>query len=108
MAQALTKTYTGILAGASTQAPLTAPGGGPFATYAISVKGTDGTLTSWTALLEGSIDGVNWTTLITHNATAGSTSWETTGKPCLQVRVNVTALVLNTATSATVTIVAVP
>lgn len=80
----------------------------PFATYGIAVKGVGGTLTSWTVTLDGSLDGANWTTLITHNATDGSTSWETTGKPCLFIRVNVSALSLGTATSITVVVVAVP
>lgn len=106
MSQALSKTYNVTTTG--TQLPAGAPGGAPFATYAIQVKGVGAAATSWTAALEGSLDSTNWTTLITHNATDGSTSWETTGKPCLSVRLNVSALSLGSATSIAVTVVAVP
>lgn len=107
MAQACVKNYTGIIT-TGTQTVLPAPGGGPFATYAISVKGVAAAATSWTAVLEGSLDGLNWTAVLTHNATDGSTAWETTGKPCLFVRLNVTALSLGSATSVGVIVVAVP
>lgn len=108
MAQALvlkgTATTTGVV-GAS----LGAPGGAPFATYAVQVKGTGGAPTSWIVLLEGSLDNANWTTIITHNATDGSTSTDSTGKPFLFVRTNVTALTLGgSATDIKITAVAVP
>jgi hypothetical protein len=106
MAQAANKTFTATSTGAL--ATISAPGGAPFATYAILVKGTDGSLTSWTVNLEGSLNGVDWTTICTHNSTAGSTVWDTNGKACTSVRANVSALTLNTATSVTVIVVAVP
>lgn len=96
-------TGTGVV-GAS----IGAPGGAPFATYALQVKGVGGTLTSWSVTLEGSLDNTNWTVLITHAATDGSTSYETTGKPNMFVRTNVGALSLGTATSINVTAIAVP
>lgn len=45
--------------------------------------------------LEGSLDGVNWTSIINAQActTSGTLTWETTGaKPVLFVRFNLTAL----------------
>jgi hypothetical protein len=100
----VSKSYTLTVTGA--QEAIGAPGGIPFTVYALQVKGNGGTLTSWTALLEGSLDRTNWTTLITHNASDGSTSFDTTGKPLLFVRVNLSALSLGTATSITLTMAA--
>lgn len=75
--------------------------------HAVSVVGVGGKLTSWTVLLEGSLDGTGWTTLLTHNTTEGSTVFDTNGaaKPVRYVRVNVTALSLGDASSAKVTAV---
>lgn len=87
------------------QLPAWAPGGNLLNKYAIQVKGVGGSLTSWTVTLEGSLDGVNWTTLATHNANDGSTVFAV-DKPCLAIRATVSALSLNTATSITVTIAA--
>lgn len=107
MAQALIQKLTATAAGVQS-APIGAPGGGMFATYAIQVKGTGGTPTSWTVLLEASLDRTNWTTLITHNATDGSTSYEATGKPNVFTRINVTALTLGPATDIKVTSLSTP
>jgi hypothetical protein len=106
MAQAIVQRYTATTTGP--QAPFSAPGGAPFATYAIQVKGTGAAPSSWSVTLEGSFDRVNWSTLITHNAGDGSTQWETTGKPCGHVRANVGALTLGSATNIVVTALAVP
>lgn len=76
-------------------------------TFALSVAIPSGAITSWTVVLEGSLDGANWTALVTHNATIGSTQWAV-DKPVLQMRVNVSALSLNTAPSISVVAVAVP
>ncbi len=35
-----------------------------------------GTVTSWTVVLEGSLDGATWTTILTHSSTIGSTVWQ--------------------------------
>lgn len=107
MGQALVKTYSATTTGALEK--LSAPGAAPFATYAFSVKGVGGAATSWTVLLEGSLDGVNWSTIATHNATDGSIVWETSGKAAMHVRPNVSALSLGgSATAIAVTVVAVP
>jgi hypothetical protein len=107
MAQALV--ISGSPAGTGqVNASIGAPGGGPFATYALQVKGVGGTPTSWSVTLDGSLDNTNWTTLITHTTTDGSTSYETTGKPNLFVRVNVGAVTLGPASALLVKAVAVP
>lgn len=107
MAQGLVKRDVATTTGQA-GAKLGAPGGGMFATYGIQVKGTGGTPTSWSITLDGSLDGVNWTTIITHNSTDGSTSWDTAGKPCNFVRVNVASLTLGPASDVVITAVAVP
>lgn len=76
-------------------------------TFAVSVSIPSGAITSWTVALEGSLDGVNWTALVTHNATIGSTQWAV-DKPVRMARVNVTALTLNTAPSISVNVTACP
>ena len=106
MAQALTIEASATATGA--QPAAAAAGGAPFSTYGLQVKGVGGTPTSWSVTLDGSLDGANWTTLITHNATDGSTSWETTGKPVLFIRVNVAAVTLGPASALKLTAVAVP
>lgn len=82
----------------------------PFATYAISVKSTGTAATAWTVALEGSLDNANWTTITTHNTASGDGAivWDTTGKPVLFVRANVSALTLSPATALTIVVVAVP
>lgn len=77
----------------------------PTSQYAIQVKGVAVGATSWTVLLEGSLDGVNFTTILTHNATDGSTVVSgSTLSPYLYFRSNCTALSLGSATSINVTI----
>lgn len=75
--------------------------------FGVQVSIPSGAITSWSVTLEGSIDGVNWTVLITHAATIGSTQWAV-DKPVTFVRVNVGALTLNTAPSISVGLIAVP
>ena len=66
--------------------------------FAFEVAIPSGTITSWSLNLEGSLDGVNWTVLATHSTTIGSTIFAV-DKPVTFLRVNVTALSLNTAPS---------
>lgn len=115
MSRAASKTFKGITAtGTFPTGPepyIAAPGGAPFATYAVEVKGTGAAPTSWTVTLQGSLDGVNWTTICTHTNTTnsdGDTVWDTNGKPVLFLRVDVSALALGSATDIAVTVVAVP
>lgn len=75
--------------------------------FGIEVAIPSGAITSWSVNLEGSLDGINWTVLVTHAANIGSTLWAA-DKPVNFIRANVTALSLNTAPSITVIISAVP
>jgi hypothetical protein len=93
---AVTKNYTGLTT-TGTFPPVGAPGV-PFEKYSIQAKGVGAAPTSWTAVLEGSLDSTNWTALITHNASDGSTSFAV-DKPCNFVRLNLSALSLGSATA---------
>lgn len=101
---ATVKTYSGITTNTA-QAPVPLPDA--CRTFAIEVAIPSGAITSWSVNLEGSLDGVNWTSLATHSANIGSTQWAV-DKPVLFMRANVTALSLNTAPSITVILVALP
>jgi hypothetical protein len=82
-----------------------------FAMYGLQVKGTGAAPTSWSVTLDGSLDRVNWTTLITHANGAnadGATVWDTAGKPCLFYRVNVASLTLGSATDVKISAIGVP
>lgn len=102
--ESVSKTYGGIAA-TGVQAVLPLPA--PMRTFGVQVSIPSGAITSWTVALEGSIDGVNWTALATHNANIGSTQWAS-DKPVSFLRVNVSALTLGTAPSIVVGLVAVP
>jgi hypothetical protein len=75
--------------------------------FALQVSTPSGVITSWSVTLEGSIDGVNWTILITHAANIGTTQWAV-DKPVSFVRVNVGAVSLGTAPSIAVGLIAYP
>jgi hypothetical protein len=76
-------------------------------TFALQVTTPSGAITSWSVNVEGSLDGVNWTVIGTHSANIGSTVWFV-DKPVSSIRVNVTALVLGTAPSIGVSVLAAP
>lgn len=111
--QAVNKTFAGIkdtlgngdAVAVQAAAVQWAPGGQVFNRYAIQVKGEGAGATSWSVTLEGSLDGKNWTTLITHSATDGSTSF-LVDKPCIAIRANVGSLSLGSATAIDVSILA--
>lgn len=86
---------------------LSAPADEVFAKFAIQIKGTGGVPTSWSVTLEGSLDGVNWTTLATHNANDGSLV-QAVDKPCTHFRGNVGAVTLGPASDINVLIVGAP
>ena len=66
----------------------------------------DAAVTSMTGLLQGSIDGTNWTTLDTSTSTTGGVRTVTAPTACMFVRFNLTAVAENTALFITVTLVA--
>lgn len=92
----LTATATG--AGASTAVR---PDQSKFAS--IQVKGTGGAATGWTVVLQGSLDGTNWTNIRTHGTADGDGvvlfAGDNIPRPVAFVRLNVTALTLGTATN---------
>jgi hypothetical protein len=80
--------------------------------HALEVKGVGATPTHWTVLLQGSISGKNWTTILSHSDTNspaqadgaliwnnGATNQANWPTHCVYLRVNVTVLVLGSATS---------
>lgn len=94
---AVNKAYKGLTT-TGAMPPVGAPGGVPFNGYAIQTKGVGAAPTSWTAILEGSLDSTNWTTLISHTTPDGSTQW-VVDKPVTFVRLNLSALSLGGATA---------
>ena len=77
--------------------------------FGLQVKGTGATATSWTVVLEGSMDGTNYSTILTHTNTAdsdGAAVW--TGPnfaPVLHFRARCSAVVLGSATNIVATVV---
>lgn len=76
----------------------------PLKSFALSVKGTGAAPTSFTVLLQGSLDGLNWTTLLTASNIApgdGGTVWQAVGAstPVTYIRTNTTGLTLGGASN---------
>jgi hypothetical protein len=79
--------------------------------FGMQVKGTGAAPTSWTVVLEVSLDGTNYTTLITHTNTEdsdGAVKWSPVAIVGLHFRSRVTALALGSASNIIVTIAAKP
>ncbi len=80
--------------------------------FALQVKGTGASATSWTVILEGSLDGTNFTEIFTHTNTVNSdgfTAWSSAvATPCLYIRSRCSAVVLGGATNIVATILGVP
>jgi hypothetical protein len=96
-------TYTGTGSGVTVDGTSFAP-----QSYLIQVKGTGASATSWTVVLEGSPDNVNFTTFLTHNTALGDGTALLSGAnlyPALYFRSRVTQLTLGPATNIIVTIV---
>jgi hypothetical protein len=100
-------TYTGTASG--TTVDVSAQG---MKHFGIQVKGTGAAPTSYTVLLEGSLDGTNFSTLLTHtNSSPGDGLILHSGAsvlPVLYFRSRCTALVLGSATNIVVTIIGKP
>jgi len=76
----------------------------PKQNFSLQVNQT-GTVTSWTVVLEGSLDGTNFTTLITHTDADGSGTVKTaSGKPALYFRSRCSAITLGAGTNVIATI----
>jgi hypothetical protein len=77
--------------------------------FGLQVKGTGAAPTTWTVVLEGSLNGVQWTTILTHtNGTNvdGATVWSNAViTPCLYFRSRCVAVTLGSASNIVATIV---
>jgi hypothetical protein len=94
--QARSDTYTGTASGTA----INVSTGIPKKFFSIQVVGTGAAATSWTVLLEGSQDGTNYTTILTHaTADLDTTVLWSTAKPCQYYRSRCTAVVLGGATN---------
>lgn len=72
---------------------LTDMSNGPMTHHALQVKATG--FTAWTLLLEGTLNGTDWETLVTHtNVTPGDGKiiWTTTPKVAKKTRMSLTAV----------------
>lgn len=69
--------------------------------YSLQVKGTGAAAGSWTVTLQGSNDGTNWTDIISHTTTDGSTAFSADAipRPYRHLRINCSALSLSGATN---------
>lgn len=76
--------------------------GSLLSTFSLQVEQVGGTGATWTVTLDGSLDQVNWTPILTHtNTNPGNGLIESTGAgqfPCRFRRINVVSLSLGTAT----------
>lgn len=78
----------------------------PYQAFAIQVTQT-GVLTSWNLVLEGSLDGVTYSTILTHVSgvqTIGSSVFSTANTPVKYFRSRCVALVIGLGTSVTASI----
>ena len=76
--------------------------------YGIAVKGTGAVSKSWTVLLQGSLDNVNFSTILTHSTTTGDGAVLWSGSvlsTALHFRINVTSLNLGSASNIVVRVV---
>lgn len=81
----------------------------PVKSFSLSVKPT-GVVVSWTVVLEGSLDGENFTTILSHTNLVGANVCLFSGSnlfPCLYFRARCTALVLGLGTNIITTILGV-
>lgn len=79
----------------------------PLQSFAIAVKGTGASATTWDIRLEGSLDNVNFSTILSHTNTTGDGVIMSSGavlSPCLYFRSRVAGLVLGGASNVVVTI----
>lgn len=73
--------------------------------YSLQVRGSTGTASSWDVRLEGSLDGVGWSSLITHGTADGDRYVKTSSAtaatfPLTWIRARVNALTLGSSATA--------
>lgn len=86
-------TYTAANTPADLVSTLVNSSQGPMTSFSLQAKATG--WTTWTLLLEGSLDNANWDTLLTHtNVTPadGKIIWTTVAKPVKYTRMSLTAV----------------
>lgn len=82
----------------------------PFSSFSLTVK-TTGAVLTWSIILEGSIDGVNFTPIATHTNLVGNnvTIFPGVNKtPCLYFRTRCSGLALGLGTNVIATVIGVP
>lgn len=103
-----TRSDTFTAAGNGTQVDVSAR---PCSQFALQVKGTGATPTAWNVVLEGSLNGTNYTTIVEHSnaGTFGATSdggvVQTVAAPYLYFRARCVSITLGSATNMIATIV---
>ena len=79
----------------------------PLKVFSIQARGVGATATSWTIVLEGSLDNINFTTILSHTNVVGDGVVLYSGTlsfPTLYMRSRCTAVVLGASTGITTTI----
>ncbi len=66
----------------------------PMKYYSLQVKGSTGTVQDWSATLQGSLDGLNFTTILTHAKADldGTTKVQATTWPAQWLRLNISSI----------------
>jgi len=83
----------------------------PLSVFSLNVKGVNGIPVSWQVVLEGSLDGENWTTILTHTQLIGlglTISSGSNSDPSLYFRSRCVSVVLGTASAIEAIILGVP
>ena len=81
----------------------------PAKSFSLQVVAVGGTVTAWTVALQASLDGVTYTTILSHTQADGDAVTKFTGAsfyPARYFRTNATVMTLNTATRVTVNVLA--
>lgn len=82
----------------------------PFSSFSMQTKGTGAIPTLWTVVLEGTLDMVNYTTILTHTQATGDATILFLGalpSPVLAFRSRVVSVTLGTATNIVVTVLGI-
>lgn len=82
----------------------------PFSNFSIQAQGTGATPTLWTVVLEGTLDMVNYTTILTHTQATGNAVILFLGAlptPVLAFRARVVSVTLGAATNIVVTVLGI-
>ncbi len=98
-------TFTGTTSGTTIDVSAS-----PTQSYAIAIKGTGASATTWDVRLEGSLDNTNFTQILQHTNTIGDGVALFSGSalsPALYIRSRVSGLVLGGATNIVVTILGI-